>query len=101
MSDIADQLGADADKIVETLKRQWIEHQSLLLLSVDEPLYVHIEAFAAPAYADILHNYPIMREAPPSIFWEMLFVAIFESGTHPTAEATAARAELAAKYARQ
>ena len=101
MPDIANKLEADADKIVETLKRKWIEHQSLLLLSADEPLFVHIDAFAAPAYADVLNNYPVMREAPPSIFWEMLFVAIFESGTHSTAGMTAARAELAAKYVRR
>jgi hypothetical protein len=101
MSDIAKQLEVDADEIVEVLRRKWIERQSLLLLSVHEPLFVHIEAFAEPAYADVLNNYPLMREAPPRIFWEMLFVAIFESGTHPPAELTAARAELAAKYARQ
>jgi hypothetical protein len=101
MSDIAKRLGADADEIVDALKRKWIERQSLLLLSADEPLFVHIEALAAPAYADVLNNYAVMREAPPSIFWEMLFVAIFESGTHPPAEVTAARAELAATYARQ
>ena len=59
MPDIANKLEADADKIVETLKRKWIEHQSLLLLSADEPLFVHIDAFAAPAYADVLNNYPV------------------------------------------
>ena len=92
-------MSAETDEIVEALKRKWTEFQTLLPFKADVPLSERIEAFVEPAREGILQNYPSMRAAPNVVIWEMIFVAVIESGSHPPDEVSRARAVLATKYA--
>jgi hypothetical protein len=99
--EIADQLRAEAAKVVEVLKRKWVEFQTLVPFRADVPLADRIEAFVMPAREGILKHYPIMHVAPDGLIWEMIFVAVIESRTHPPEEVSKARASLAAKYVQE
>jgi hypothetical protein len=96
--EIGEQLSAEAARIVEILKGKWVQFQTLLPFRADVPLADKIEAFVAPAREGILKNVPIMRVAPDALIWEMIFVAVIESKTHPADEVSKAREILAAKY---
>ena len=95
---ISDQLQAESAKIVEILKRKWVEFQTMVPFPADVPLTHRIEAFIVPAREGILKHYPIMRMAPPGLIWEMVFAAVIESKTHLPDDVSKARASLAAKY---
>jgi hypothetical protein len=64
------------------------------------PLADRIEAFASPAMAGMLQNYPSTKAAPPGALWMMIFAAVLESKTHPLEESHEATAQLEAKFAR-
>ena len=97
--EIAEQLHAEAARVVEILTGKWVQFQTMVPFRADVPLADRIEAFMMPAREGILQNVPIMRMAPNALIWEMIFVAVIESKTHPADEVSKARETLAAKYA--
>jgi hypothetical protein len=95
-----EQVKADVNAIVASLEPKWKYFCEAVPFRADVPLHDRIDAFAAPAIAGILQNYPSTKHAPPQMLWLMIFTAIQESRTHPMTEVNAAVAELQKKYAR-
>jgi hypothetical protein len=62
--EIAEQLNAEAARVVEILKGKWGYYQTTLTFRADVPLATQIELFMMPAREGILENVPIMRLAP-------------------------------------
>ena len=94
-----DQVMDDAAKIIEALKPKWEMFCQTIPFRADVPLANRIEAFASPAMAGMMQQYPSTKSAPPSVLWLMVFTAVLESKTHPTADVNAAIAQLEMKYA--
>lgn len=100
-ADIEVDLRTEAIKITAALREKWIQYLGLLPFREETPLATMVELFLPMANEYVTKNYPVMKMAPPGLIWEMVWVAVIESKTHPVAEVNAARASLAAKHPRQ
>lgn len=95
----AEQVKFDSNAIAASLGPKW-KMFCELPFRTDVPLANRIEAFAAPAIAAMLENYPSTKSAPPGLPWLMIFTAVLTSKTHPVAQVNAAIDMLEAKYSR-
>ena len=93
------QLQETTAEIVTILTGKWRDFNAAMPFKDSVSLSERIEAFVTPAREAILRNFPVMKAAPNAMIWEMIFVAVIESGTHKTADVNEARAALRAKYA--
>lgn len=95
-----DQVKADMAAMVASLGTKWRMFCEQMPFATEVPLWQRIEAFAAPAIAGMMLNYPSTKAAPPEFLWMMVLTAILESKTHPATDVNAAIAQLEAKFAK-
>ncbi len=62
------------------------------------PLCQRIEAFATPAIAGMMQNFPSTKDVPVGLLRRAVFTAILESGTHHPDDVSSAIAQLEVKY---
>lgn len=97
-ADIDADLKTEANKITTALREKWFQYLGLLPFREETPLVTKVELFLPMANEYVTKNFPVMKAAPPGLIWEMVWVAVIESKTHPVAEVNAARATLSAKF---
>ncbi len=96
-ADIEVDLKTEAIRITAALREKWIHYLGLLPFREGTPLAKKVEHFLPMANEYVTTNYPVMKVAPPGLIWEMVWVAVIDSKTHPLAEVNTARAALGAK----
>jgi hypothetical protein len=92
-------LKTTAIRITAALKDKWLHFIGFLKFRDHVTLADTVEMFLPLANEYVTKNYPVMKMAPPGLIWEMVWVAVIESKSHPVAEVNAARAALGAKVA--
>lgn len=90
--ELAEQLKAEAFKIVGELTPRWVRYQELVPFVPSVPLATRMPGFAMHAQEYVNGNHPIMKTAPPAMIDEMVWLAVIQSGTHGVPQVNEARA---------
>lgn len=93
-----EQVRKDMEEVSASLVPKWKLFCEKLIFKENVHLADQIEAFATPAMAYILENYPTTKTAPPVVLWMLIFRAVQESNTHTIDELNDAVSLLEAKF---
>jgi hypothetical protein len=96
-SDLDAQIKDIHDQCITLCKGAWLDLSPKA--TTPEQLAGEIERFGSSATAFIMTTFPLTKHAKPYFFWQIMFIAVLESKTHPAADVNKAIDLLRSKYA--
>jgi hypothetical protein len=96
--DIKRQVMDQTKDCVEKISERWTYYMQVLKFRQEVKLSEIIDSFTFPIREFINRNYPLLAEAPPTLFWNMVFLGVEKSKTHSVKDIRVAELELYERY---